>query len=65
MVVRHDAIPKPLRWLAAAGLLPIPGPFDEVILLLVAGILFVSYRPQLREAWKQAEGERGMPIGTA
>ena len=54
IVVEHGGIPRPLRWLAAVGLLPIPGPFDEAVLLLVALILFVFYRPQLREAWKQS-----------
>ena len=55
IVVGHGGIPRPLRWLAAVGLLPIPGPFDEAVLLLVAAILFVFYRPQLREAWRQSE----------
>jgi len=53
--VRHGDIPRPLRWLAAIGLLPVPGPFDEAVLLFVALILFVFYRPRLREAWDQAE----------
>jgi len=39
--------------LGALGLLPVPGPFDEAVLLIVAGILFVFYRHRLREAWKQ------------
>ncbi|HJQ51401.1 MAG TPA: hypothetical protein VJ838_12890 [Gaiellaceae bacterium] len=47
-------IPRPLRWLAALGLLPIPGPFDEIILLLVAVPLAVFYRRSLAEAWRQA-----------
>ena len=54
IVAQHGEIPRPLRWLAAAGLLPVPGPFDEALLLLVAAILFVFYRPQLRDAWKQS-----------
>jgi hypothetical protein len=54
IVVRHGGIPRPIRWLAAAGLLPLPGPFDEAVLLLVAAILFVFYRPQLREAWRRS-----------
>ena len=54
IVVGHGGIPRPIRWLAAAGLLPIPGPLDEAILLLVALILFLFYRDQLRDAWKQA-----------
>ena len=54
IVVREERIPRPLRWLAAIGLLPIPGPFDEALLLLVALILFVFYRPPLRDAWRRA-----------
>jgi len=38
-------------------LLPVPGPFDEAVLLLVALVLFVFYRPQLREAWAQSAPE--------
>jgi hypothetical protein len=51
-------IPRPLRWLAALGLLPIPGPFDEVVLILVAVPLAVFYRRPLAEAWQQAGLER-------
>lgn len=47
-------IPRPLRWLAALGLLPIPGPFDEVVLIAVALPLVVFYRRPLREAWNAA-----------
>jgi hypothetical protein len=57
IVAQHGEIPRPLRWLAAAGLLPVPGPFDEALLLLVAAILFVFYRPQLRDAWQQSSRE--------
>jgi hypothetical protein len=44
-------IPRPLRWLAVAGLLPVPGPVDEAILLAVAALLGLFYRDLLREAW--------------
>jgi hypothetical protein len=54
LVVGHDEIPRPIRWLAAFGLLPIPGPFDEAVLLFVALILFVFYRQELRQAWRDA-----------
>jgi hypothetical protein len=54
IVVQHGGIPRPIRWLAAVGLLPVPGPFDEAVLLVVALILFVFYRPQLREAWSRS-----------
>jgi hypothetical protein len=49
-------IPKPLRWLAALGLAPIPGPFDEVLLLLVAIPLGLFYREPLAEAWRRSGG---------
>lgn len=52
-----DRIPRPLRWLAALGLLPIPGPFDEVLLVVVAVPLGLFYRRPLLEAWGRA-GER-------
>ena len=55
IVIAHGGIPRPIRWLAAVGLLPIPGPFDEAVLLFVALILFVFYRQELRQAWKDAE----------
>ena len=54
IVIGHGSIPRPIRWLAVVGLLPIPGPFDEVVLLFVALILAVFYRDQIREAWAEA-----------
>jgi hypothetical protein len=57
IVIRDGGIPRPLRWLAAIGLAPIPGPFDEIVLLLVAAILFVFYRGRLRAAWRDAAPE--------
>ena len=54
LIVQDGRIPKPLRWLAGIALLPIPGPFDEAVLLLVAPILFVFYRQPMRDAWAQA-----------
>ena len=54
IAARDKRIPKPLRWLAGLGLLPIPGPFDEAILLLVAIPLVLFYRGPLREAWGAA-----------
>lgn len=40
------------------GVAPIPGPFDEAILVLVGGILWLFYRDLLREAWQQTETPR-------
>lgn len=47
-------IPKPLRGLAALGLLPVPGPFDEAVLLVVAVPLVLFYREPLADAWRRA-----------
>ena len=58
LLASDGRIPRPLRWLAVLGLMPIPGPFDEAILLLLAPILFVFHRQPLREAWLEA-GARG------
>ena len=55
IVLRNGGIPRPVRWLAAFGVAPIPGPIDEAVLVLVALILFLFYRRELRKAWKQAE----------
>jgi hypothetical protein len=54
LIVRDGRIPRPLRWLAGIALLPIPGPLDEAVLLLVAPLLFVFYRGPMREAWSAA-----------
>lgn len=56
ILLRDGAIPRPLRWLAAAGLAPVPGPFDEAALVLVAAILFLFYRERLGRAWREAAG---------
>jgi hypothetical protein len=47
-------IPRPLRWLVALGLLPVPGPLDELVLLVAAVPLAVFYRRPLAEAWRRA-----------
>ncbi|MEK6273439.1 MAG: hypothetical protein AABM42_12485 [Actinomycetota bacterium] len=57
LLARDSRIPKPLRWIAGLALLPIPGPVDEVILLLIAPILFVFYREPMREAWQRSPAE--------
>jgi hypothetical protein len=55
---RDARVPRPLRWIAAIGLLPIPGPVDEAVLLLVAPIFAILYRQPMREAWQQALASR-------
>jgi hypothetical protein len=56
IVVRDGRIPRPLRWGGALGFLPVPGPFDEFVLLAVGGILWLFYREQLADAWREAGG---------
>ena len=53
LAARDPRIPRPVRAVAAFGLLPIPGPVDELVLLLVAPVLLL-YRQPLREAWANA-----------
>ena len=54
LVARDPRIPRPLKWLAALGLLPVPGPFDEAVLVVVAALLLAFRRDVLREAWQKA-----------
>lgn len=54
LLAREGRIPRPLRALAAFGLLPIPGPLDEAVLLLVAAVLWLFYRDVLADAWRRA-----------
>jgi hypothetical protein len=65
LLAKDEQIPRPLRWLAVLGLLPVPGPFDEAVLLLVGGLLWTFYRDRMREAWRGAErdGPLGAPPG--
>ena len=50
-------IPAPVRWLLLVGLLPIPGPIDEVALALAA-ILLLFYRRRVRLILADDRSER-------
>jgi hypothetical protein len=50
-------IPRPLRWLVALGLLPVPGPFDEIVLVIAAVPLGLFYREPLVEAWRRSRDD--------
>ena len=54
LLARDGGLPRWLRGLAALGVAPIPGPFDEAVLLVVAAILWFGYRERLRAAWAAA-----------
>jgi hypothetical protein len=55
ILARDGQIPRPLRGAAALGLLPVPGPFDEAVLLVVALVLWLFYPDRLKEAWRRAQ----------
>lgn len=56
LVLRDGRIPRPIRWGGALGLLPIPGPVDEIVLVVIGAVLWLFYRSQIREAWGVAAG---------
>jgi hypothetical protein len=58
LLAADQRIPKPLRGLVVLGALPIPGPVDEAVLLVAAGLLFAFYRRPLHEAWDRARDRR-------
>jgi hypothetical protein len=53
-LARDSRVPKPVRWIAAIGLLPMPGPIDEAVLLFIAPVFMIFYREPMRDAWQQA-----------
>ena len=54
LIARDARVPRPLRWIVAIGLLPIPGPVDEAVLLLIAPVFVIFYRSPMRDAWEHA-----------
>ena len=54
LLAHDESIPRPLKWLAVIGLLPVPGPLDEGVLLIVAALLWAFYRDRMRDAWRAA-----------
>lgn len=64
LLARDGRVPRWLRGLAAFGVLPIPGPLDEVALLIVGVLLWAFYRETLRDAWRRAgSGPSGADSG--
>lgn len=48
-LAREKRLPRVLRWLLIFGLLPIPGPVDEIAALLALTVVVIFYRPILRD----------------
>lgn len=59
LIARDPRLPRPLRWIAAVSLLPIPGPVDEALLVLIAPVFAIFYRAHMRDAWERAAGADG------
>jgi hypothetical protein len=74
-LARDPRIPRPIRWLLVFGLLPIPGPLDEAVLLVAFGLIAVFCRPIYREIKAKAAEpnllglstplETSIPLGSA
>ena len=47
----EDKLPKWLRGMGLFGIAPVPGPFDEIVLMFVAIIVAAFYREVFKEAW--------------
>jgi hypothetical protein len=60
-LARDPRIPRPIRWLLIVGLLPVPGPFDEAVLLTALGLIAVFCRPVYRQIKAQAAAEAASP----
>jgi hypothetical protein len=52
LLARDGRVPRPLRGLVAFGLLPLPGPVDELALLVAGAALWLFHRSALRDAWR-------------
>jgi hypothetical protein len=49
-LARDPRIPRPVRWILLASLLPVPGPFDEAVGLIALGLIYLFWREVLRDA---------------
>ena len=55
--VKDPTIPRWVRWCLIIGLLPIPGPLDE----LAAGVAIIFVLVRHRECWNEHWRVQGMP----
>jgi hypothetical protein len=53
-LAKDPRIPRPVRWLIVVGLLPVPGPFDEIVLALAVLVLVVTRPEVARTLWRES-----------
>jgi len=58
-------VPRPIRVLILAGLLPVPGPFDEIVLGGSLALLLVIRQGLIRTLWLESAAEPSLPDGDA
>ena len=51
LLARDSRIPYPIRVLILAGLLPVPGPFDEIVLVGALALLSLIRPGLIRTLW--------------
>jgi hypothetical protein len=57
-LVKHPEVPRPLRWVLAVAVMPIPGPFEEIAGALGV-LLLMRLRPGLvTGTWHEVRSER-------
>jgi hypothetical protein len=54
LLARDPRVPRPVRALIVAGLLPIPGPFDEAVLVGSVALLLVVRPGLIRTLWLES-----------
>lgn len=55
LVARDPRVPRWLKLLALLGALPVPGPFDELVLVVVLVLLLARHRDHVMEVWALAQ----------
>jgi hypothetical protein len=53
-LAQDPRIPRPVRWLIVVGLLPVPGPFDEIVLAVALLILAIVRPGIVRTLWRES-----------
>jgi hypothetical protein len=54
LLARDPRVPRPVRALILVGLLPVPGPFDEIVLVGAVTLLLVIRPGLIRALWRES-----------